>query len=159
MDRFLLKSLILVVSIFIVLGGTAVGEEGKTHKLMASLQTVHTGFFDGTIPPVLTIESGDTVVMNSMMLMDGQLRCGMTLEELITKRQSYVDRKVRTPHPHRPHLRQGCRSRRRLEVRIKKLVPTNCGVNYHLPGRMRLGGLPEDFPKGQFKTLKLDLKT
>ena len=56
---------------------------GKTHKLMASLQTTHTGFFDGTIPPVLTIESGDTVVMNSMMLMDGQLRCGMTLDELI----------------------------------------------------------------------------
>jgi acetamidase/formamidase len=47
----------------------------KTHKLMASPQTVHTGFFDATLPPVLAIESGDTVVMSSLMLMDGQLRC------------------------------------------------------------------------------------
>ena len=46
-------------------------KSGKTHKLTASLRTTHTGFFDGTIPPVLTIESGDTVVMNSMMLMEG----------------------------------------------------------------------------------------
>ena len=158
MDRFLLKSLILVVSIFIVLGGTAVGEEGKTHKLMASLQTVHTGFFDGTIPPVLTIESGDTVVMNSMMLMDGQLRCGMTLEELVTTRQSYVDRKVGPHTLTGPIFVKGADPGDVLEIRIKKLVPANCGVNYHLPGRTNLGGLPEDFPEGQFKTLKLDLK-
>lgn len=60
----------------------------KLHKLVATTQNVHTGFFDSTIPPVLTIESGDTVVLNTLMLMDNQLRCGMSFEELLRTRQS-----------------------------------------------------------------------
>jgi len=131
---------------------------GKTHKLMASLQTTHTGFFDGTIPPVLTIESGDTVVMNSMMLMDGQLRCGMTLDELIVIRQAYIDRQVGPHTLTGPIFVKGAEPGDVLEVRIKKLVPADCGVNYHFPAKMNIGGLPEDFPVGQFKTLKLDVK-
>ena len=131
---------------------------GKIHKLMASLQTTHTGFFDGTIPPVLTIESGDTVVMNSMMLMDGQLRCGMTLEEMIATRKGYADRKVGPHTLTGPIFVKGAEPGDALEVRIKKLVPAGCGVNYHFPGAMNIGGLPEDFPVGQFKTLKLDVK-
>jgi len=158
MERGYVKILLLLLSMFFVLGGMAIGEEGKTHKLMASLQTVHTGFFDGTIPPVLTIDSGDTVVMSTMMLMDGKLRCGMTLEELVATRQSYVDRKVGPHTLTGPVFVKGAEPGDVLEVRIKKLVPANCGVNYHLPGKMNLGGLPEDFPEGQFKTLKLDLK-
>jgi len=131
---------------------------GKTHKLMASLQTTHTGFFDGTIPPVLTIESGDTVVMNSMMLMDGQLRCGMTLDELIVIRQAYIDRQVGPHTLTGPIFVKGAEPGDVLEVRIKKLVPADYGVNYHFPTKMNIGGLPEDFPVGQFKTLKLDVK-
>ncbi|HYB21732.1 MAG TPA: amidase, partial [Thermodesulfobacteriota bacterium] len=65
-------------------------QRAKTHRLKATPQTVHTGFFNAAIPPVLTIDSGDTVVFDSMMLMDGQLRCGMTLEELLAKRQTYI---------------------------------------------------------------------
>ena len=134
------------------------GQGGKTHKLMASLQTTHTGFFDGTFPPVLAIESGDTVVMNSMMLMDGQLRCGMTLEELIATRQGYIDRKVGPHTLTGPIFVKGAEPGDVLEVRIKKLVPADCGVNYHFPAKMNIGGLPEDFPVGQFKTIKLDVK-
>jgi acetamidase/formamidase len=131
---------------------------GKIHKLTASLETTHTGFFDGTIPPVLTIESGDTVVMNSMMLMDGQLRCGMTLDELIVIRQAYIARQVGPHTLTGPIFVKGAEPGDVLEVRIKKLVPADCGVNYHFPTKMNIGGLPEDFPVGQFKTLKLDVK-
>jgi len=134
-------------------------QSGKTHKLTASLHTTHTGFFDGTIPPVLTIESGDTVVMNSMMLMDGQLRSGMTLEELIGIRQTYNDRQLGPHTLTGPIFVKGAESGDVLEVRIKKLLPASRGVNYHFPGRMNIGGLPEDFPGGQFKTLKLDTKS
>jgi acetamidase/formamidase len=158
MKKFRLQSLALLVALFFILGGTAMAQGGKIHKLMASLQTTHTGFFDGTIPPVLTIESGDTVVMNSMMLMDGQLRCGMTLEELIATRQGYTDRKVGPHTLTGPIFVKGAEPGDALEVRIKKLVPANCGVNYHFPAKMNIGGLPEDFPVGQFKTLKLDVK-
>jgi len=152
---------LLIIFLFISLliySGPALGQGGKTHKLVATPQTVHTGFFDSTIPPVLTIQSGDTVVLNTLMLMDNQLRCGMTFEELVPLRQSYVDRKVGPHTLTGPIFVNGAEPGDVLEVRIKKLVPTNCGVNYHLPGRMNIGGLPEDFPNAQFKTLKLDLQ-
>ena len=77
-----LLTICLLISLLIY-SGPALGQSGKTHKLVATPQTVHTGFFDSTIPPVLTIESGDTVVLNTLMLMDNQLRCGMTFEELV----------------------------------------------------------------------------
>jgi acetamidase/formamidase len=45
-----------------------------------------------------------------------------------------------------------------LQVHIQKLIPIRSGVNYHYPGRMNTGGLPEDFPLGQFKAFHLDVE-
>jgi acetamidase/formamidase len=151
-------SYFILVGLFLFGGGTAMGQSGKTHTLKATPQTVHTGFFDATIPPVLTIDSGDTVVLSTSMLMDGQLRCGMTLEELIAKRQTYIDRKMGPHTLTGPIFINGAEPGDVLEVRIKKLVPINCGVNYHFPAKMNIGGLPEDFPVGQFKTFQLDVQ-
>ena len=147
----------LTVSIVFLLGGTAMAQGGKTHQLKATPQTVHTGFFDPTIPPVLKIESGDTVALSTSWLMDGTLRCGMTLEELIAKRQTYIDRKMGPHTLTGPIFVNGAQPGDVLEVRVQKLVPANCGVNYHFPARMNIGGLPEDFPVGQFKTVQLDV--
>jgi acetamidase/formamidase len=133
-------------------------QNGKIHTLKATPQTVHTGFFDSAIAPVLKIESGDTVVLSTMMLMDGQLRGGMTLEELLAKRQTYLDRKMGSHTLTGPIFINGAEPGDGLEVRIKKLVPASCGVNYHYPARMNVGGLAEDFPIGQFKTLQLDVQ-
>ena len=153
-----LIGLFMLFFLFVLGGCATVGQAGKVHSLKATPQTVHTGFFDPTIPPVLRIDSGDTVALNTMMLMDGQLRCGMSIEELTAKRQGYVDRKVGPHTLTGPIFVKGAEPGNVLEVRIKKLVPANCGVNYHLPGRMNIGGLPEDFPNGQFKTLQLDVQ-
>jgi len=157
MGAFWLKRIVFFAAIFFLVGGMAMGQSGKIHKLVATPQTVHTGFFDSTIPPVLTIDSGDTVTLSTMMLMDGKLRCGMTIEELMATRQTYVDRKVGPHTLTGPIYINGAEPGDVLEIRIKRLVPINCGVNYHLPGRMNIGGLPEDFPNGQFKTFQLDL--
>jgi hypothetical protein len=67
-----LMIIFLLISL-VIYSGQALGQGGKTHKLVATPQTVHTGFFDSTIPPVLTVESGDTVILNTLMLMDNQL--------------------------------------------------------------------------------------
>ena len=131
---------------------------GKIHRLIASPQTVHTGFFDAALPPVLTIESGDTVVMNSMMLMDSRLRCGMSLEELIAARRYYVERRLGPHTLTGPIFIQGAEPGDVLEVRIQKFLLADGGVNYHFPGEMGIGGLPEDFPDGQMKSFKLDLE-
>jgi acetamidase/formamidase len=152
------RLIVFLMLLFLLGGCAAMSQGGKTHSLKGTPQTVHTGFFDATIPSVLTVNSGDTVNLSTMMLMDGQLRCGMTIEELVAKRQSYVDRKVGPHTLTGPIFVKGAEPGDVLEIRIQKLVPANCGVNYHLPGKMNIGGLPEDFPNGQFKTLQLDLQ-
>ncbi len=157
MKTLRIMGFLMVAGLLVIGGGTAWGQ-GKTHTLKASPQTVHTGFFDATIPPVLTVDSGDTVVFSTSMLMDGQLRCGMTLEELVAKRQTYIDRKMGPHTLTGPIFVNGAEPGDVLEVRIKKLIPINCGVNYHFPARMNIGGLPEDFPVGQFKTLQLNVQ-
>jgi acetamidase/formamidase len=139
-------------------GGFVMGQTAKIHRLIATPQTVHTGFFDSAIPPVLTIDSGDTVVLSTLMLMDNQLRGGMTLEEMIAARRTYADRKMGGHTLTGPIFVDGAEPGDVLEVRIGKLVPVRFGVNYHLPGEMNTGGLPEDFPEGQLKTLELDLE-
>ncbi len=40
------------------------------HKLMPSSQTVHIGNFNGALKPVLTIDSGDIVVLESAGAID-----------------------------------------------------------------------------------------
>lgn len=131
---------------------------GKIHRLLASPQTVHTGFFDASLPPVLSIESGDTVVMNSLMLMDGRLRCGMSLEEVIAARRFYGERKLGPHTLTGPIFVRGAEPGDFLEVRILKLILAGGGVNYHFPGEMGLGGLPQDFPDGQLKSFDFDLE-
>jgi acetamidase/formamidase len=126
------------------------------HTLEASEKTVHTGFFDASIPPVLRIDSGDTVVLGTMMLMDGALRRGMSLEELLAERQRYVERGVGPHTLTGPIQVNGAEPGDVIEVRIEKLVTADYGVNYHLPGAMGAGALPEDFPAGRVRTIELE---
>ena len=95
---------------------------GKIHTLKATPQTVHTGFFDATIPPVLKIDSGDRVNLSTLMLMDGQLRCGMTFEELLAKRQTYADRGMGSHTLTGPIFIHGAEPGDVLEVGIQRLV-------------------------------------
>ncbi len=149
---------VLVLTSWWIMGAAIPSAAEKVHTLKATPQTVHTGFFDASIPPVLTIESGDTVILGTMMLMDDQLRCGMTFEELIAKRQEYVERKIGAHTLTGPIFVKGAQPGDVLEVRIKKIITTDCGVNYHLPAKFGAGALPEEFPAGQFKTLELNLE-
>ena len=72
-------------------------DENKVHVLPATPETVHTGFYDHSLPPVLTIHSGDTVLFETMNLFDDRVEKGLTLKKLGKIRQTYVARKV-GPH-------------------------------------------------------------
>jgi acetamidase/formamidase len=158
MGKIVVRCLVSALVAFVLISGTAVAQEGKMFILAATPQTTHTGSFDSSIPPVLTLDSGDTVTLGTMMLMEGKLKCGMTFEELFAERQKYVDRKVGPQTLTGPIFVNQAEPGDVLEVRIKKLLPIHCGVNYHLPGSLNAGGLPQDFPKGQIKTFRFDLK-
>ncbi len=135
------------------------GARPTEHMLFAGPQTVHTGYFDSALSPVLSIDPGDTVVLSTMMLMDGRLRCGMSLGELLALRQGYVDRGVGPHTLTGPIFVRGAEPGDVLEVRIGRLLLADGGVNYHLPGSFKAGGLPEEFPNGRIMTLQFDLET
>jgi len=140
-------------------GETVMPQRGKIHRLVATpQQNVHGDFFDASIPPVLSIETGDTVVFNTIMLRGGNLRCEMSMDEFLALVKEQDDRKEVPVTLTGPIYVNGAEPDDVLGVRIKKLVPIDCGVNFFYPGSMGRGGLPEDFPEGQMKTLKLDLE-
>jgi acetamidase/formamidase len=127
---------------------------GKVHLLPATLETTQWGWFDNAQPPVLTIESGDTVVMETMMHAHNQIVPGKTIEEL---------KKLRTDHPGRgPHTLtgpiyvNGAEPGDVLKVRINRIVPRAYATNFNIPGMF--GEFPKEFQDGQVKYLYLDME-
>jgi acetamidase/formamidase len=78
---------------------------------------------------------------------------------LIAARRFYVDRQLGPHTLTGPVFIRGAEPGDVLEVRIQKFLLADGGVNYHFPGEMGIGGLPEDFPDGQVKTFELNLET
>src|SRR5262249_29379599 len=99
----------------------ASGTKGKLHLLPATLETRHWGWLNNAQPPVLRIDSGDTVVLETMMHSHNQVVPGRTIEEI---------KKIRTDFPGRgPHTLtgpifvNGAEPGDVLKVHINKIVP------------------------------------
>ena len=123
-------------------------DSSRRHTLPATKETTHTGFFDNSLPPVLRIAPGDTVVTETLMLLEGKLAPGMSLDEVNALRNA-VRAKGRSSHTLTgPIYVEGAEPGDALEVRIRRLVPYDYGVHYVLPGALGAGTLPEDFPEG-----------
>ena len=125
----------------------------RIHLLPATLETTQWGWFDNAQPPVLRINSGDTVALETMMHSHNQIVPGTTIEQI---------KKLRTDYPGRgPHTVtgpiyvEGAEPGDVLKVTINKIVPRSYAVNFNVPGMF--GEFPKDFPDGQVKYLYLDL--
>ncbi len=132
---------------------TATKLPGKVHVLPATLETTQWGWFNNAQPPVLTINSGDTVVMETMMHSHNQIVPGTTIEQI---------KKTRTDFPGRgPHTLtgpiyvEGAEPGDVLKVHINRIVPRAYGTNFNVPGMF--GEFPSLFPDGQVKYFYLDL--
>ena len=129
---------------------------GKLHVLKATPDTVHMGFFDNSLRPVLRIRSGDTVSIETMMLMGGQLRGDLSMEELLRLRAEYRG-ETRSGHSLTgPIYVEDARPGDVLEVRVLRLTPYPRGVHYVLPGALGAGTLPEEFPEGHLMGFEWD---
>jgi acetamidase/formamidase len=98
------------------------------------------------------IDSGDTVVVETMSHSHGRLWPGSTIEEL---------KKLRTDWPGRgpmsitgPIFINGAEPGDRLRIKIQKIVPRSWAANFNIPGMF--GEFPKDFPEGQVKYFYLD---
>jgi acetamidase/formamidase len=126
---------------------------GKVHVLPATMETTQWGWFNNAQPPVLHVDSGDTIVFETMMHSHNQVVPGTTIEQI---------KKLRTDFPGRgPHTLtgpvyiEGAEPGDVLKVRLNKIVPRAYGTNFNVPGMF--GQFPDKFPDGQVKYFYLDL--
>src|SRR6202163_3279836 len=127
---------------------------GKVHILPATMDTTQWGWFNNAQPPVLNVNSGDTVIFETMMHSHNQVVPGTTIEQI---------KKLRTDFPGRgPHTLtgpvyiEGAEPGDVLRVRINKIVPRAYATNFNVPGMF--GEFPSKFPEGQVKYFYLDLE-
>jgi acetamidase/formamidase len=133
------------------------GGEGKVHTVESNKETVHLGVFDTTLPPILTIDSGDSVSYpNTWSHFLNQLEPGVPVERLAEMRKNNPGR-----GPHSiigPIAVKGAEPGDVLEIRYKRLLPAHWGAVFNNPGSLGTGLLASDYPQGQVKYLELDLK-
>ena len=125
------------------------------HVLNPSPATVHWGHFDAKIPARIEVDSGDTVVVDTVSgwgeVMDVALFRPDHLE-IVTKMKPLLGPHILTG----PIAVRGAMPGDVLEVRIKAIELTvDWGWNIIRPLR---GTLPEDFPNFERRTLPLDRK-
>lgn len=99
------------------------------------------------LPPVLTIESGDTVVFETRTAVDDQIVPGTTTADF-----DRIDR-GRTHTLTGPVYVRGAEPGDALEVRILDIQVEDWGYQLMVPG---LGFLPEDFPEPSIITYSID---
>jgi acetamidase/formamidase len=127
---------------------------GKTHVLPATMETTQWGWFNNAQPPVLHVNSGDTIIFETMMHSHNQVVPGTTIEQI---------KKLRTDFPGRgPHTLtgpvyiEGAEPGMVLKIKINKIVPRAYATNFNVPGMF--GEFPDRFPEGQVKYFYLDLE-
>ncbi len=136
---------------------TGAAKTGKHHRLAATRETTQWGWLDANEKPKLTVESGDTVSVETMMHSLDQIQPGVPMDEIVRLRLANPG-----GGPHSvtgPIYVNGAEPGDTLEIRIKKIVPKAYGFDFHLPGAKfpAVGLLAPEFPEGSVRYYKLDL--
>src|SRR4029079_16057932 len=134
----------------------------ETHTLVPTPKTVTWGYFDARTPPVLRVNSGDTVDIEALIAAaPRQLEAAGVPREKIQQALIDIDREV-TDRGEIPHILtgpiyvDGARPGDVLEVRILSVDLTiPYAVTFFMPGR---GFLPDEFPYFHARAIPLDMK-
>ena len=129
-----------------------------SHRVLApSPETVHWGYFDATIPPRLTVDSGDTVTVDTV---SGGLVEVADTSIMRPDHREIVERLKPVLGPHiltGPIAVRGAEPGDTLEVRIASIkLSVDWGWNVIRPLK---GALPEDFPAFQRRIVPIDRTT
>lgn len=126
------------------------------YRLDATDETTVVGVFDRDKPPLMKIESGDTVDIETNTHWGDVIVPETTLEDIQKLRtEVYPD-----VGPHTltgPVEIKGAKAGQVLAVEILELVPREHGFNLFYPGAFGTGLLPEDFPEGEIRHFVHDL--
>jgi acetamidase/formamidase len=132
----------------------------RTHVLPSRPETIHWGFFDGGLDPVLTIDSGDRVVVESVSGNPEWMPPQASGFEVLPELQTIHQRVKRGTGNHiltGPIFVRGAAVGDVLEVRILDIeLRQNWGYNLF---RAYGGTLPEDFPYYRIIHVALDRRS
>jgi acetamidase/formamidase len=130
---------------------------GKHHSLAATLDTVQWGWLDPREKPRLTVDSGDTVSIETMMHSHDKIQPGTTIEQAVELRKANPGG---GPHSMTgPIYVNGAEPGDVLEIRILRIEPKPWAVNFNLPGKEfpTIGALASEMPDGYIKFFPIDL--
>src|SRR3954471_18163225 len=132
---------------------------GKHHVLKAAPDEVAWGWLDPKEKPRLTVESGGTVSIETLLHARDKIHKDVSMDDIVALRKANPG-----GGPHSltgPVFVTGAEPGDVLEIRILKIVPKKVGFNFNLPGKdfPTIGALPADFPDGFVKYFDLDWKT
>lgn len=127
--------------------------KAKTYILPATPATAQWGVFDSSLQPVLTINSGDTVAIETMAASDNQVVPGATIEQIV---------KIQNAIPGRgPHTLTGpiyvndAEPGDVLRIHFNRIIPRSYASNNSAPHK---GLFPEAFPDPIVRYYYLDVK-
>jgi len=127
----------------------------RNHELSSGPKTVHWGYFDATIPPVLTVQSGDRVTLSTVnggpdVMPPPPYTPLPELLEIHAKSKPDLGPHIVTG----PVAVEGAEPGDTLEVRIEEIrLREDWGYNIIKPG---LGTLPDDFPTNRVRHIAID---
>jgi acetamidase/formamidase len=130
--------------------------EGRVHVVPSTKETVKLGVYDTTLPPILTINSGDIISFpDTWSHFLNEMQPGVPIDTLA---------KLRVSNPGRgPHSIIGPVAVNKaepgdvLEIRYQRIRPYEWGAVFNNPGALSTGLLPQDYAQGQVKYVDLDL--
>jgi acetamidase/formamidase len=130
--------------------------EGHEHVVSSTKETVKLGVFDTTLPPILTVDSGDIISFpDTWSHFLNQMQPGVPVDALAKLR---VDNPGRGPHSIiGPIAVNKAEPGDVLEIRYQRIRPYEWGAVFNNPGSLGTGLLPQDYAQGQIKYVDLDL--
>jgi acetamidase/formamidase len=131
------------------------------YTLMPSPQTVHIGHFSPTLKPILTIESGDTVTIETATQIDPADvdKSGVVALNVVPEYTRAIFREVKDRGPGfhiltGPIFMKDAMPGDVLEVRVQQIdLAVGYGYNVHRP---YLGALPDEFPNNFQRVIAID---
>ncbi|GAC1519396.1 MAG: hypothetical protein NVS2B3_15690 [Vulcanimicrobiaceae bacterium] len=128
---------------------------GRTHVVPSTMETVVQGQFDPNRAPVATIDSGDIVVYRDTWThFLNRLQPGVPASALAEMRKALPGRGVHSIVG--PVAVNGAKPGDLLEIRFLSMTPIDFGANFHNPGELHTGSLPDEFADGHVHYFKLD---
>jgi acetamidase/formamidase len=128
---------------------------GRVWSIPSTTETVDLGLFDPGRPPIVTIGSGDVVVYeNTWTHFLNRLQPGVPVHELAKMRQGAPGRGVHSIIG--PVAVAGAEPGDLLEIRFLALRTIGFGANFHYPGEVRTGSLPDEFDRGHIHYFDLN---